>query len=144
MILTYLNRDNSVPCTLRVKIIKGKYLLKSKISLSGLSYLLTVNSLWPSDAIWWTWSTLVKKMACHLFGAKPWPEPMSTYCPPDHLWQNSVTCESEYKAQGVQWSGKSQGNSRLCKSQGILLKVREKMNIEKSQGKVWEFAYSAI
>ena len=36
--------------------------------------------------------------------------------------------------QGVQRSGKSQGNSRLGKSQGILLKVREKMNIGKSQG----------
>ena len=50
--------------------------------------------------------------------------------------------------QGVQWSGKSQGNSRLGKSQG---KVREfcwrswkKMNIGKSQGKVREFAFSAI
>ena len=36
--------------------------------------------------------------------------------------------------QGVQRSGKSQGNSRLWKSQGILLKVKEKMNIGKSQG----------
>ena len=46
--------------------------------------------------------------------------------------------------QGVQQSGKSQGNSRLGKSQGILLKVREKMNIGKSQGEVMEFAFSAI
>ena len=50
--------------------------------------------------------------------------------------------------QGVQRSGKSQGNSRLGKksgkSQGILLKVREKINIGKSQGKVREFAFSAI
>ena len=49
-----------------------------------------------------------------------------------------------YYMQGVQRSGKNQGNSRLGKSQGILLKVREKMNIGKSQRKVREFAFSAI
>ena len=50
--------------------------------------------------------------------------------------------------QGVQRSGKSQGNSRLGKSQG---KVREfcwrsgkKWILGKSQGKVREFAFSAI
>ena len=28
----------------------------------------------------WTRWTLVKVMSCHLFGAKPLPEPMPTYC----------------------------------------------------------------
>ena len=41
-------------------------------------------------------------------------------------------------------SGKFQTWQKSGKSQGILLKVREKMNIEKSQGKVREFAFSAI
>ena len=36
----------------------------------------------PSAAYmrWWIRSALVKVMACHLFGAKPLPEPMLTYC----------------------------------------------------------------
>ena len=29
---------------------------------------------------WWTGSALVEVMACRLFGAKPLPEPMLTYC----------------------------------------------------------------
>ena len=41
-------------------------------------------------------------------------------------------------------SGKFQTCQKSGKSQGILLKVREKMNIGKSQGKVREFAFSAI
>ena len=46
--------------------------------------------------------------------------------------------------QGVQRSGKIQTWQKSGKSQGILLKVRGKMNIGKSQGKVREFAFSAI
>ena len=41
-------------------------------------------------------------------------------------------------------SGKFQTWQKSGKSQGILLKVREKMNIGKSQGKVREFAFSAV
>ena len=41
-------------------------------------------------------------------------------------------------------SGKFQTWQKSGKSQGILLKVREKVNIGKSQGKVREFAFSAI
>ena len=29
---------------------------------------------------WWTGSALVQLMACHLFGAKPLPDPILTYC----------------------------------------------------------------
>ena len=41
-----------------------------------------INSSPPSDAYMcqWTGSTLVQIMACHLFGAKPLPEPTLTYC----------------------------------------------------------------
>ena len=60
----------------------------------------------------------------------------------------SKSPRGQWVKQGVQQSGKSQGNSRLGKSQG---KVREfcwrsgkKMNTGKSQGKVREFAFSAI
>ena len=47
-----------------------------------------LNSLWPSDAIWWhiSWSTLPQPMACCLTGTKPLPEPVLTY----HHW-GSVT-----------------------------------------------------
>ena len=31
----------------------------------------------------WTGSALVQVMACRLFGAKPFPEPMLAYCQPD-------------------------------------------------------------
>ena len=40
----------------------------------------SLNSLWPSDTIWYqgSGSTLVQVMACYLFGARPLPEPMIT------------------------------------------------------------------
>ena len=53
------------------------------------------SSLWPSDAIWCQWcqSALVQVMAWCLFGTKPLPEPMMTYCqlePREHfLWHLS-------------------------------------------------------
>ena len=93
-----------------------------------------INSLRPVDAIWQhrSGSTLAQVMACCLTA-------------PSHYLNQ---CWFIISKQGVQWSGKSQGNSRLGKSQG---KVKEfcwrsgkKMNIRKSQGKVREFAFSAI
>ena len=41
-----------------------------------------VNSLRPGDAqmCHWTVSSLDHVMACHLFGSKPFPEPITTYC----------------------------------------------------------------
>ena len=36
-------------------------------------------------------------MACHLYDAKPLPEPMMTYCQVDPLEQTSVKFESKYK-----------------------------------------------
>ena len=45
-----------------------------------------LNSSTPSAAYMhqWTGSALVQVMACRLFGAKPLPEPMLTYCRLDH------------------------------------------------------------
>ena len=45
----------------------------------------------------WTGSALVQAMACHLFGAKPLPEPMLAYCKIDPLGQILVKFESTYK-----------------------------------------------
>ena len=41
-----------------------------------------INSLWPSDEIWHHeyQSSLVQAINCCLFGTKPLPEPMMTYC----------------------------------------------------------------
>ena len=44
----------------------------------------------------WTGSALVQVMSCHLFGAKPLPEPMLTYCQLDSWEQISVKFESEF------------------------------------------------
>ena len=71
----------------------------------------------------------VVMMWCLVFDSKtrhPWV--LSWY------FINRACCPATIAGQGVQRSGKSQGNSRHGKSQGILLKVREKMNIGKSQG----------
>ena len=57
-----------------------------------------VNSSPPSAAYMrqWTESSLVRVMACHLFGAKPLPEPMLVYCQLDYWEQVSVKFESEF------------------------------------------------
>ena len=44
----------------------------------------------------WTGSALVQVMACRLFGAKPLPEPMLTYCQLEPWEQNLVKLESGY------------------------------------------------
>ena len=58
-----------------------------------------LNSSPPSDAYMrhWTGTALVQVMACRLFGAKPLPEPMLTYCQLDPKKQTSVKFESQYK-----------------------------------------------
>ena len=43
-----------------------------------------------------TGSALVHVMACCLFGAKPLPEPMLTYCQLDSWEQISVKIETEF------------------------------------------------
>ena len=57
-----------------------------------------INSSSPSAAYirWWTVSSLVQIMACRLFGTKPLPEPMLTYCQLDSWEQISVKFESEF------------------------------------------------
>ena len=52
-----------------------KDLMKSRCTSS-------VNSSWPSDAMWRhkSWSLLVQVMTCRLFGTKPLPETKLTYC----------------------------------------------------------------
>ena len=56
------------------------------------------NSSPPSAAYMrqWTGSSLVQVMACRLFGAKPLPEPMLTYCQLDSWEHISVKFESEF------------------------------------------------
>ena len=44
-----------------------------------------------------TESALVQIMACRLFGAKPLPEPLLTYCQLDSQEQTSVKFESQNK-----------------------------------------------
>ena len=44
----------------------------------------------------WTGSSLVQVMACRLFGAKPLPEPMLSYCQLDSWEHISVKYESEF------------------------------------------------
>ena len=58
-----------------------------------------INSSAPRTAYMrqWTGSTLVQVMACRLFGAKPLPEPMLTFCQLDPLEQTSVKFESKYE-----------------------------------------------
>ena len=46
----------------------------------------------------WTGPALVQVMACHLFGAKPLPEPMLTYCQLDPWELTSAKFESKYKS----------------------------------------------
>ena len=55
----------------------------------------SIHSSHPSAAYMcrWTGSSLVHAMACRLFGAKPLPEPMLTYCQLDP----SMKFESKYK-----------------------------------------------
>ena len=53
-----------------------------------------------------TGSTLVQEMACRLVGAKPFPEPMLTYCQYDPLEINSVKFESNTQLSFMKISGK--------------------------------------
>ena len=46
---------------------------------------------------WWTWSTLVQVVACHLSGATPLPAPMLPYYQLDAWEQTSVNFESKIK-----------------------------------------------
>ena len=58
----------------------------------------SINSSPPSAAYMhqWTRSALVQVMACHLFGAKPLPEPMLAYWRLDFWEQISVKLESKF------------------------------------------------
>ena len=51
------------------------------------TFLFQCNLLWFRYAKWpfGSWSSLVQVTACHLFGIKPLPEPMLTYCQLDHV-----------------------------------------------------------
>ena len=57
-----------------------------------------INSSSPSAAYMcqWTGSSLAQVMACHLFSAKPLPEPMLVYCQLDSWEQVSLKFESEF------------------------------------------------
>ena len=61
-------------------------------------FIIVINSYPPSAAYMrqWTGSALVQVMACHLFGAKPFPEPMLAYCQLDSWEQISLKFESEF------------------------------------------------
>ena len=57
------------------------------------SWFVVFKSSPPSAAYmcWWTWSSLLQKMACCLFGAKPFSKPMLGYCQLEPQEQISVT-----------------------------------------------------
>ena len=60
---------------------------------------LGLNSSAPSARYVWQWtgSALFQVMACHLFGIKPLPEPMLTYCQLNLQEQTSVKFKLKYK-----------------------------------------------
>ena len=57
-----------------------------------------INSSPPSATYMrqWTGPSLVEVMACHLFAAKPLPEPMLSYCLSDSWEQMSMQFEQEF------------------------------------------------
>ena len=59
---------------------------------------LRVDACPPSAAYmrYWIGSALVQVMACRLFGAKPLPEPMLTYCQLDPYEQNKIGIKVQY------------------------------------------------
>ena len=74
-----------------------------------------VNSSPPSAAYMrqWTGSALVRVIACRLFGAKPLPEPMLTYCQLDPWEQTSVNRLAIFRHTSswllqCQWSNRNQ------------------------------------
>ena len=82
------------------------YILK-KMTLHILPYIVIIvqlntrgfiNSSPPNDVYMcqWTVSSLVRVMACRLFGAKPFPEPMLTCCQLDAWEQISMNFEAEF------------------------------------------------
>ena len=118
LLITGYNEELIINDSYRLDI---KYCLPSHLLITGCNAEVLINARYGSISIvniqrfsgltHWGWVThwdlelchhLVWVICWHLIGAKPLPEPMLT--------------------QGVQRSGKSQGNSRLRKSQG---KVRE-------------------
>ena len=62
------------------------------VAYMGQQYSITLIRYWRQ----WTGSSLVQVMACHLFGAKPLPEPMQPYCQLDSWEQISVKFEQEF------------------------------------------------
>ena len=67
---------------------------------SILSWLQCVNTLWPGGArCYGSRSTLLQVMACHLFKAKPLPEPVLTYCQLGTCRQTSVRLKIKIKYQ---------------------------------------------
>ena len=69
---------------------------KPSIRVLEICYMLQrVTNSSPSSGAYmrqWTWSPLVKIMACHLFGAKPLPEPMLSYCQL-YSWETEIWIE---------------------------------------------------
>ena len=74
-------------------LVRGEIPIKPCVVRGGISHYL--NSSPPCAAYMrqWTGSALVQIMACRLFGAKPLPEPMLTYCRLDPSEQTSVKFE---------------------------------------------------
>ena len=62
-------------------------------------------------------------MACHLFGAKPLPEPMLTYCEMYPKKQTSVKCESKYKT--FLFIHENEFENIVCKILAILSRGRQ-------------------
>ena len=103
-----------------------RYTLLSLLSLSFPSFLLfqgqlEFNSSPPSAAYLrqWTGSSLVHVMASRLFGAKPLPEPMLTYCQSQwNLNRNSIIFIQENTIENV-----------VCQNSAILSREKWGKNI---------------
>ena len=81
----------------------------------------------------WTASALVQVMACHLFGTKPLPEPILTYCQLDPEEQTSVKIESKYKIS----TEENAFENVVCKMEAILSRADDL--IERLFFRVWRF-----
>ena len=102
----HLNCKKKIPQQIRVwhssdfsQSLKHDQHLMKFVDSQTTSHLHQVNSFPPGAECMrlWTGATLLQVMACRLFGAKPLPEPMMTYCQLDPKEQTSVQFKWKYK-----------------------------------------------
>ena len=82
----------------------------------------SVNSLWPSNTVWWlwSWSALPQLLAYHLFNAKPIPGSMLTYCqlgPQEQTSMKFSTNLRTFHSRKCIWKCRLQTGSHLFRLQ---------------------------